>query len=800
MRSKTSDRGSINNATQFNCPHINRITKKGSPVVKIESSSFKKNVANASLHCDNCESRIPKLWVCLHNRCRAVVCCSNSKHHMRNHYEILHKENRDDACHSVFANPRTLTIWCIACSFELNPFEDSHLNSEARIYLKTVIRCLQGKRNKSQQTVDQSTIDVPGLVGLKNLGITCYASAALQCLSNTPALTNFFNYCDAYIPHLPHNFEHPHYKLAETFNHFMKAMWSGKSAIFSPIQLINEIKKYNEVFQERGQQDSVEFFRCVLDRLHEELPYPHSMSVKLSNEGMYCAYMNPLKSASFNSDNMDDNSYLCGITSTSSTATSTSTGTTQKRQYTHTSVISNIFQGLLESRIKCLHCKKNYSKEDHFYDLSIQIDKKFKLRSPEKNAESTSSSVMGSLVGFLGAVRLQDCLSSFCATEKLTGVDRYECDKCKSLTDCQKTLRITQLPEILCIQLKRYRFDSYSYFSSKIATHVQFPMEDLDMKPYSSEKINSEIDNQDTLNITKYDLYGLIHHRGVLGAGHYIAYVKNPIDGNWYEYDDTYITKKSATDISRLEAYALFYQKKCSAKDQERKEILARICKDPGVEIPYLISRLWFNRWQFMTTPGPITNYDFLCKHGSVNLKRYPKIRNMVVKVPFSVYTTFVGKYGTDGSPPYFSTDHGILGCVICEKEEKKLEQRRQKETLEIGMIDTNTIKRGEFWFLISSKWLSSWHNFKSGGPPPGPINNYSFLQDDGSPKPRMKRGDDYRGVNERVWSYFEHSYGGGPICVRTTIDLYAPNPLILDNSTNGRSYQKLNGSNNPRT
>ncbi|CAG8695154.1 13808_t:CDS:2, partial [Funneliformis caledonium] len=131
MRSKTSERGSINNASQVNCPHINRITKKGSPVVKIETSSFKKHVANASLRCDTCESRIPKLWVCLHNRCRAVVCCSNSKYHMRNHFEILHKENRDDACHSVYVNPRTLTIWCIACSSELNPFEDNNLNSEA---------------------------------------------------------------------------------------------------------------------------------------------------------------------------------------------------------------------------------------------------------------------------------------------------------------------------------------------------------------------------------------------------------------------------------------------------------------------------------------------------------------------------------------------------------------------------------------------------------------------------------------------------------------------------------------------
>lgn len=28
--------------------------------------------------------------------------------------------------------------------------------------------------------------------------------------------------------------------------------------------------------------------------------------------------------------------------------------------------------------------------------------------------------------------------------------------------------------------------------------------------------------------------------------------------------------------------------------------------------------------------------------------------------------------------------------------------------------------------------------------------------------------GINYRGINERVWSYFEHVYGGGPVCVRS--------------------------------
>ena len=50
------------------------------------------------------------------------------------------------------------------------------------------------------------------------------------------------------------------------------------------------------------------------------------------------------------------------------------------------------------------------------------------------------------------------------------------------------------------------------------------------------------------------------------------------------------------------------------------------------------------------------------------------------------------------------------------QQEEKRLERRRRKEADDIKMIDTNSIRRSEYWFLISASWLLSWHNFKSGG------------------------------------------------------------------------------------
>ncbi|CAG8463975.1 435_t:CDS:10 [Cetraspora pellucida] len=740
-----SDRSSspANVSRKLACIHIERYSKQGSPVAKIESSAFKRQVSNSTLCCDWCETEIPRVW----SRCRTVVCSSSSsRSHMREHHDSTYKKNKPESTHAVYVNPRTLDIWCYSCAIALNPFnEDQEFSQETRNYLKTVVRCLQVKRNKSQHSIDQLTTDVPGLVGLKNLGNTCYASAALQCLSNTPALINYFNYCNAYIPRtLNIHTKNSKYRLAEPFSQFIEAMWSGTSPIFAPIRLINEIKRHNKTFQGHSQEDSAEFLHVILDKLHEELPYPQNMLNYSQTNGNTSnrvhVKFSPLTVAGVNA--MMDDHYACGISpstsSTSSTITLKHYERFQRRNSSPTSIISDIFQGVLESKIKCLHCTKDSIKEDYFYVLPIQIVKKYKLRSQEKNLNGVLNTFIGSMGDFLGisgrTVKLQDCLAAFCATENLTGEDRYRCDGCKSLNDCQKMLRITRLPESLCIQIKRFRFESY--FSSKIATHVQFPMEGLDMSSYCKGTNESS-------NNSKYSLYGLINHRGVIGGGHYVAYVKNPIDGNWYEFDDTYVTRKSATEVSRLEAYVLFYKKTNPEKEQERQDILSQIS-------------------------------DMAIHDDGVKWRLYHKLHDMVVRIPFSVYTILMERYGTDGSPPFHADDYGRAGCKICEQEERILDQRRRKEARDINQIDTSVISHGECWYLISNSWLQSWHNFKEGGPLPGAIDNTTFLQEDGRPKPGMKRATDYRAVNANVWNYFVHAYGGGPICIRGTIDLYS--------------------------
>lgn len=62
--------------------------------------------------------------------------------------------------------------------------------------------------------------------------------------------------------------------------------------------------------------------------------------------------------------------------------------------------------------------------------------------------------------------------------------------------------------QILCIHLKRFRHELM--FSTKISTHVSFPLEGLDLQPFLAKDSSSQT--------TKYDLLSVICHHGTASS------------------------------------------------------------------------------------------------------------------------------------------------------------------------------------------------------------------------------------------------------------------------------------------
>jgi ubiquitin carboxyl-terminal hydrolase 3 len=185
---------------------------------------------------------------------------------------------------------------------------------------------------------------------------------------------------------------------------------NNKTSI-SPECLFLVIWKVVPQFKGYHQHDAHEFLRYMLDRLHTELQaVPNSMPQPPANSKM--------------------KNFVCP-------SPTKNKGTT---------FVTNVFGGTLLSEVKCLACGQESRKHDPFLDLSLDIPEKY-----YKDLEDEKQKVC----------HISDCLSSFVAIEELTETELYYCSNCKKKQRSTKRFWIRRLPNVLCLHIKRFRWNSF---------------------------------------------------------------------------------------------------------------------------------------------------------------------------------------------------------------------------------------------------------------------------------------------------------------------------------------------------
>ena len=364
-----------------------------------------------------------------------------------------------------------------------------------------------------------------GLTGLDNLGNTCFLNSALQCLVHTQTLSQYFasgTYGNDIMEKSPMGGQ-----LATTFAKVCGGIYQQPSySSVNPLVLKDVISNWAPQFTGYNQQDAHELLRFLLDGLSEDLKR-HAEVGTPSGSDMS-------EDDLFNLTPEEQGEYWW-----------------DRHISKNSSFITDEFCGQLMSTIECLECHERRYCFDPMYDLSLPMPGEAQSVSffGRRTFRRTSSRYCSD-AAVDEDCSLNDCLKMFMKEEILDGQNMSYCAKCKKRQRTHKSLNLHRLPNTLVVHLKRF-----GNSRRKKENKISYPLSDLNLHPFTSKNTRSGITRS-----SMYDLYAVCHHIGTSYSGHYTASCLDKESNEWYEFNDSKVSRYDRQLSPCTTPYMLFYR------------------------------------------------------------------------------------------------------------------------------------------------------------------------------------------------------------------------------------------------